>query len=287
MYYSVQCRYCGKTVLRRTGRLNESKKFKWKTYCSLRCLGLLKRKSRKIICSRKRCNNIFVRQPSDIKKSKNHYCSHSCVALVNNSKRILKPKGTCKRCGNFLKCGKLYCSKECKDRGETISKEEIVNFIRNFEKQKGRIPFKVEYKHCHAARERFGTWNGAIIASGFDPNPIMFANRHIAKDEHECDSLTEKIIDDWLFKRGIEHKRSVPYPGNDRFTCDFVVKDRWIEFFGLRGEYKRYDELRKRKLKLVKEHNIKLVEIFPKDVFSKGSLEKKLGFLLVFWYLLC
>ncbi|MDP3994218.1 MAG: hypothetical protein Q8P91_00090, partial [bacterium] len=108
---------------------------------------------------------------------------------------------------------------------------------------------------------------------------VMFANRHIAKDGHECDSLTEKIIDDWLFKREIEHKRSVPYPGNDRFTCDFVVEDRWIEFFGLRGEHKRYDELRKRKLKLVKKLNIKLVEIFPRDVFLKGSLEKKLEFL--------
>lgn len=287
LYHIARCSYCDKVVSRSTGRFNESEKFEWRTYCSLKCLGLSRRTGKVMTCSRKGCNNTFIRLPSDLKKSKNYYCSLSCVAVVNNSKRILKPKGKCKCCGNYLKSGKLYCSRECKDKCEIITKEEIIKFIKYFQRREGRIPFKVEYEHYHAARDRFGNWNRAIIASGFEPNPVMFANRHIAKDGHECDSLTEKIIDNWLFRRGIEHKRSIPYPSNDKFTCDFMVNDRWIEFFGLRGEHKRYDELRKRKLQLARRLNIKLIEIFPGDVFSKGGLEKKLGFLLVLLYLLC
>jgi hypothetical protein len=39
----------------------------------------------------------------------------------------------------------------------------------------------------------------------------MFAKKYLAKDEHRYDSLAEKIIDDWLFKRNIEHTRAIHY----------------------------------------------------------------------------
>jgi len=73
-----------------------------------------------------------------------------------------------------------------------ISKEQIINEIRSFYKQNGRIPLKSEYHHHSAGRRKFGTWNNAIKASGFLPNPVLFAHKHIAKDGHKCDSLAEK-----------------------------------------------------------------------------------------------
>lgn len=109
----------------------------------------------------------------------------------------------------------------------------------------------------------------------------MFANKHIAIDGHKCDSLAEKIIDDWLYARKIKHQRSVPYPGNEKFTCDFVIGNKWIEFFGLHGEHKRYDLLRRIKLKMVKKYEIDLIEVFPNDVFPKKRLEIKFADLMV------
>ena len=131
----------------------------------------------------------------------------------------------------------------------------------------------------HAFRSRFGTWNNAISVAGFDPNPVMFANKHIANDGHNCDSLSEKIVDDWLFARKIEHKRNVHYPGKDGLTVDFLINNHWIEFFGLRGEHKRYDELMEKKLKIAEKYRLKLVEIYPEDLFPKNRLSERFIFL--------
>jgi hypothetical protein len=130
-----------------------------------------------------------------------------------------------------------------------------------------RIPYKYEIPHYHAFRSRFGTWNKAIVAAGFKPNPVMFAKKYIAKDGDKCDSLVEKIIDDYLSRRKIKHMRSFPYPGNEGFTVDFKVGDYWIEFFGLSGGLKRYDELKVRKLRLAKRHKLNIISIYPKDIF--------------------
>ena len=46
------------------------------------------------------------------------------------------------------------------------------------------------------ARYLFGSWNNAVKASGLKPNPVMFSEKQIANDDHVCDSLAEKIIDD-------------------------------------------------------------------------------------------
>ena len=77
-------------------------------------------------------------------------------------------------------------------------------------------------------------------------------------------------------KEKINHLRSVSYPGNPTLTADFIVEDYWIEFFGLHGEHKRYDELRKEKLQLVKEHNLKFIEIYPHHLFPKNKLSELL-----------
>lgn len=140
-----------------------------------------------------------------------------------------------------------------------------------------RVPLKREFSRTKSARVRFGSWNNAIKAAGFKPNPVMFARRHKANDGHICDSFAEKIIDDWLYARKINHKRSIPYPTNLGLRVDFIVGDYWIEFFGLHGQHKRYDELKKEKLKLVKEYNLKFIEIYPKDLFPNNKLDKVLN----------
>ena len=100
----------------------------------------------------------------------------------------------------------------------------------------------------------------------------MFTKKYIAKDGHICDSLAEKIIDDWFEKRKIDHQRQIPYPGNPKLTTDFIAENHWIEFFGLAGQHKRYDELRKEKIQLAKLYNLPLMEIYPNHLFPKNKL---------------
>lgn len=269
----VTCDNCRRIFNRELKRVKESNRNLWKVYCSKKCLKVSRTKSILCFCSRKECNNTFFRIPSELKKVKFCYCSQKCAAVVNNSKIT-------RVCQN-IKCRKVfkgnnrkYCSFDCIPRKTSkYSKNYITSELKSFYKNYGRIPVKKEKTHLYkVARIKFGTWNKAIEAAGFQPNPVIFARKHFAKDGHKCDSLAEKIIDDWLSKKKIVHARNYSYPSNDRFTVDFKIGDYWVEFFGLYGENAQYDLLMKRKLKLVK--------IFPKDVYPDCKFSKKLRFLL-------
>lgn len=142
----------------------------------------------------------------------------------------------------------------------------IIEKIKAFYKEHNRIPIKEEFLHAKSARKRFGTWNNAIQAAGFTPNPVMFSIKYTAKDGHVCDSLSEKIIDDWLYRKGLKHSRNIAYPEKSNITVDFVVNDCWIEFFGLYGQHKQYDIVHNEKLALAKKHKINLIKLYPKHL---------------------
>jgi hypothetical protein len=147
------------------------------------------------------------------------------------------------------------------------SREQLLSLLKNFYTQNGRIPTKRDFVPIYGSFFRvFGTWNNAIKEAGFSPNPVLFAKKYLANDGHKCDSLAEKIIDDWLFARKIQHERNVHYL-NTKFTADFKVGETLIEFFGLHGQLKGYDLLMRRKMKIIQQHHLKLISIFPKDIF--------------------
>lgn len=278
----VKCFFCHKSFFRSNGRINESEKMGWKNFCSKNCEYKTKNKQIRLICSREGCNNFFWRQPGQMNKSNYNYCSMHCAAIVNNSKYPKNPGviKKCKTCGRLFKSRKKYCSRACKEKDMVIPKQEILGYIRNFYLTNKRIPLKRENIHYSAARSRFGTWNEAIKIAGFEPNPVLFSKKYIALDGHKCDSMSERIIDDWLSRRKIQHQRNVKYPGNYGFSVDFKVGNWWIEFFGLEGELKKYDQLKARKLSLIKKEKLKLIDIHPIDLFPKGRIENKLGFLV-------
>ena len=152
------------------------------------------------------------------------------------------------------------------------TEQDLLDKIRVFYKDHGRIPIKREFNAWRIYAARFGSWNKAILAAGFDINPILFAKKFIANDGHRCDSFTEKIIDDWLFKNGVQHERHARY-GNTRFTADFVINHNIIvEFFGLAGVKQSYDSNIKKKRQLSKKLGCKLFEIFPNDIYPKNKL---------------
>ncbi len=269
---SISCSFCNKRFIRASGHVHESLKLGYKLYCSDTCHGNSKKRRIKLACENPICAKKFERLISGI--SSHNFCSSSCAAIVNNKKfpKHLGKRKICVTCHKEFISREKFCSVSCKIQGQIITQQEIIEQISDLYQQMGRIPLKREYHHARAARERFGSWNNAIKAAGYKPNPVMFARKHISNDGHKCDSLAEKIIDDWLYKRKINHKRSMEYPGNSLFTVDFVVGDYWIEFFGLSGEHKRYDELLKEKIELAKQYHLKLIQIYPHHLFPKNQL---------------
>jgi hypothetical protein len=154
-----------------------------------------------------------------------------------------------------------------------LKRQDLLLRISEFYLQNGRIPLKREFNSYELFKKEFGSWNGAIIAAGFDPNPVLFAKKFISRDHHSCDSFTEKIIDDWLLEKGIEHQRHWHY-GDTKMTADFFIQPNIIvEFFGLAGVQTHYDVILQRKRSFCLEYDLRLIELYPKDVFPINKLE--------------
>ena len=225
------------------------------------------------------CNKLIIRNSGKIEPSGKIFCSNSCAAKINNKTRKLdKPKHYCvnKNCKKEIKRDRRYCSIKCQWTVNSVNNEEygeiIIDKIKEFYKGNGRIPFKQEmWGIYNAVRRIFGTWNKAVVAAGFKPNPVKFANKYIAQDGHKCDSLAEKVIDDWLFEKKIKHETKIPYDYH-QMTADFKINDTYVEFFGLQGQLEKYDKLVKEKKAFWKEKNLKVIKIYPNDLFPKNKL---------------
>lgn len=236
MLMEINCSFCGSIVYRDLRSFNESLRNGWKIFCSPLCLAS-SRKKQVII----KCNNFSCQKPFETSRTSSKYCSRSCAVSVNN---------------------KIYPKKSA--------------VIKQFFLETGRIPTKKEFRHEHSARKQYGSWNNAIQAAGYTPNPINYANKQIALDNHVCDSVVEKIIDDWLYTNQIAHEIHVAYT-RSHMSADFRINGIYIEYFGLSGQHKRYDSVLKRKRVLWKKLNLKVIEIYPQDLFPINKLESILS----------
>jgi len=299
--FKVKCDWCGKIFKRETRRINEAQRNNWRQFCSPPCLQKSRLQGKELACDNPNCSKKFYRRRADIKKTTRSFCSHSCRAIVFNLEKGIRGQKKCINpdCSNQAPSYKKFCSRECfrncfktnkqfasqflsnKPIAKNIYAKRVIKAIKNFVITKKRLPFKCELNPFYRpARIAFGTWNNAVKAAGFNPNQLKFTHKYIANDKHVCDSLAEKIIDDWLYAREIKHQRDVYYPGQKRFKTDFKIGNYWFEFFGLEGQLKRYDELKKKKLHLIKKLNLKLIKIYPHDLFPKNKLDKVLKILL-------
>ena len=160
------------------------------------------------------------------------------------------------------------------------SDQELLKRITDFYKNYKRIPLKKEFNNTYKEyKKRFGSWNEAVQLAGFSPNPEIYSKKFIANDGDQYDSFAEKIIDDWLSKNRLLHKRNFSYQ-DTKMTADFAVgENKIIEFFGLAGENKIYDQNIQRKREFCQKKGFKLIEIYPADLFSK-NFKKCLGKIL-------
>lgn len=284
----VFCTNCGKPIYRSVGRINESIKFKWNFYCSKKCLSQHRTKKQQLICEN--CGKRFMRIPSDI--SPHNYCSSSCAAIVNNKRYPKNPREgepkfkTCIKCSKRFRksTGNLkYCSMKCRVEAERkYTPRQLIDIIKCAAQKLKRVPAKREIKEItNICPKTFGSWNNAIIAAGLQPNRShnqrMYKCANVrAIDGHLCDSASEAIIDNWLTKNKIPHKINAPYPTTNH-TADWLINIKkqkiFVEYFGLAKDSPRYDRAIRKKKKLCRKYKLKLIEIYPQDLYPKKGLE--------------
>jgi hypothetical protein len=278
----LKCVFCGKEFLRRKGQLNEAKKFGWKQYCSWECLSNNKIKRGVLLCEN--CGRPVERTLNQI--SPHNYCSQSCAAIANNKNRPEREAQLkiCAECGREFRKSKgnlKYCSLKCRrNAGTKCTRDQLIDIIKLATQELKRTPAKREMrKIADMCVRSFGSWNNAIIAADLIPNRSH--NQRMYKcinakalDGHICDSVSELIIDNWLTKNKITHERNIPYP-QTKHRADWGVnlngQTIFVEYFGLAKDSPRYDRSVKNKKDICRKYKIKLIEIYPRNLYSKNS----------------
>lgn len=274
----VNCSYCNTSFLKDNRHINENLKLKHNFYCSNKCQYSSKSKKVELICENPKCNNRFKRTPN--RKSFRNFCSTLCAMTIIGPENGLKKRKYCycRYCGNYTSPRTRYCSMKCWSKAHQIPKEKIIIQLQLLTQQLGRTPTERECNFKTSAIKRFGSWTNAVIAAGLIPyrslNQRMYKRRKCtAKDGHICNSISELIIDNWLYKHNINHQKETAYPQGN-FTADWSLsKEIFVEYFGLANDSKRYDEEIKKKQKICKEFGLTLIKIYSKDLFPKIKLD--------------
>ena len=122
----------------------------------------------------------------------------------------------------------------------------------------------------------FGSWFKALVEAGVLANGTRrnLGTQCIARDGHVCYSIGEKTIDDILSNLNIQHEREPRYPEGN-FRADFVSNGVLIEYFGLDGN-STYDAKTKLKQDICRNHQIRLISIYPRDLMDSTKLRAKL-----------
>ncbi len=158
--------------------------------------------------------------------------------------------------------------------------KELLQRIRDFVQKNGRIPLKREFNAWDIYAAHFGSWNAAVRKAGFRANGTLFETKRKAKDGHLCDSFSEALIDDWLTMHNIAHVRNAPYPGS-RYTADFKIGEKTlVEFFGLAGANRHYNETIEHKRHMASQVGYNLIELYPCDLYPKPVLDTALSKLI-------
>ena len=236
-------------------------------------------------CGNPTCKERFYRSPHDVRKVTGIYCSQSCAARINNKKFPKREAclGTCagNQCGTTIRGTAKYCSVECRRAAEHTDPGKLTEALKRIAHTLGRTPAKREAMPItESCIYTFGSWNNAVIAAGLNPHRSdsqrMYKRTNtVAIDGHKCDSISEAIVDNWLTKNNISHLRNAPYPGTGH-RADWGIRNKvFIEYFGLAHDSPRYDRSIQEKRKLCKKHSIKLIEIYPTDLYPTIKLENK------------
>lgn len=130
----------------------------------------------------------------------------------------------------------------------------------------------------------FGNWLNVLIDSEILDNSLLktyYGYKCRSKDGHLCNSLVEKIIDEFFVDNNITHEKEPKYPVDDEYNplgllrADWLISDNiFVEFFGL-SKKENYFKKMEIKLNLAQKHDLNLIALYPKDELRLKSLFKK------------
>ena len=279
----VKCAYCKTRFFKPQNRVNENKRLGHNFYCSRVCQGIFLKRTSFFFCENINCKVKFEKLRKEI--GAHNYCSRSCAAVVNNQKfprRVVQSR-SCRICNKQFSGGNTYCSNPCYKQSRIRHQpHDLIQEIKTTYKQLGRVPAKREIPTLVAACVyAFGSWNNAVRAAGLPPNR-SHENRMYkrvmakAKDGHSCDSISEAIIDNWLTDHDISHERDVSYPETNHKADWRIADGTFVEYFGLVKDSPRYDRDIEIKKALCQQHGIKLIALYPDDLYPQPRLAPKL-----------
>jgi len=302
---TIKCACCGKEYEKEIKKYNYAEKMGWRHVCSKKCSNELSKTGNISKCSQ--CGKEIYITPSLKRKSKSGllFCSRRCSCIHKNTGRkrtdsekekisnSLRRKDRDKIC---IVCGKPFhakknssicCSVDCgyiKRFGvKPYLKEEVICIVKDLITQLGETPSsKLDRRLCFSSKKYWGGWNKMMASLGYKPNTQWVSKKNLkCKDGHKADSISEMIVDDWFFEKGIKHERRKPYP-ESKCDCDFYLPDFnvWIEYFGLKGEHKEYDRNISKKLEIANKHNIILISLTSKDIYPENKICEKLEWML-------
>lgn len=302
----VRCDQCGLKFEKKNREINWARKCGYKIFCSGKCRKKAQCRAEVSKCLACGCDISII--PSRISKSNTgkFYCGSSCAARMRNLgshktdeekhkiSRALFGKSrdggnswtesTCVVCGkkfshpvaqNRQSCS-VSCSRIVKFGSLPYTKEETVDIANALIMKIGKAPSSklVESKLVVAARRFFGSWNKLIKELGCKPNTQWVRFKPICRDGHKADSISEMLVDNWMFGKGIQHERHKKYP-EGKYTCDFYLPESnlWVEYFGIdnRSWYRETMEIKK---DMAKRYGLNLVGIHPYDLYPEMNLEK-------------
>lgn len=302
----VVCGFCKKEFLRKTRKVNESLKKKRTLFCSPKCASNYRNKQVQKECGQ--CGKpMFVRENVFLSsKSGLCFCSRRCSCIYRNHHYIktteekdkirntltktLSTK-TCKYCGKTFHANKprnIFCNRDCelkfKNGRGPYSKEEAIKILSNFVINNKTPPTSIKnYRLCTASKKYWGGWNKMIKELGYEPNKKYVLRKNLlCKDGHSADSISEMIVDDWLYKNNIKHERRRKYP-NSKCNCDFYLTDLniWMEYFGLKNAHADYNKKMENKYQMAEDEKIILIGITSDDIYPTIKIQEKLDWLLI------
>ena len=226
--------------------------------------------------------NIWTNE--EVELLKELYPIHSNKYLSEN---IFKGKQPATIRAKALSLG-LHKSKE-KGLKKYYDKDLILQQLKDVAKEIGRTPLYSELCSLGLPSSKtferlFGSYRTACLDADLDINCDVYGNAKIykASDNTICLSYAELIITEYLINHNLSYQKELYYKDfiNDK-RCrtkrfDWKVKDYFIEYFGMmnREDYRMSAE---DKIKICQENNIKLIELYPKDL---PHLDRKLNILL-------
>lgn len=306
----VPCSVCSNLFHRPRNKYNEAVRKGRNQICSPACQCLLRKSGSFEPCLTCGKDVWVTKSVRDASQTGRFYCGHACAATLNNQGRVrsaesrgktgksirqsLISKGItpleniriCDGCGeSFVPRRKtnIFCSRSCDwlvTHGQIpATRDELVESITRMFAETGSAPSS---KHpgnrrlAHAAQKHFGSWNAMMLELGIKPNTKHMIRRRIkCTDGHMADSLSERLLDDWMHSQGIVHERCKPYPNQKRMNCDFYLPQHglWVEYAGLSGEFINYDKTLNTKKALAEKHGFSLVLIKPEHLFPTRNLD--------------